>query len=85
VLSLGAGSDTFIVHDGTTTFRDRRRRYRHRHVQPDIAGTATLGAVTGFESLVKHGLGTLQLNATSSFEGHRRARRPGDVGPPVGN
>lgn len=66
---LGAGDDIFTVHDGTSITGTVAGGTGINTFNTDIAGIANLGAVTGFQSLLKTGTGTLNVNgsAASSF------------------
>jgi fibronectin-binding autotransporter adhesin len=66
--NLGAGDDTFIVHDGTIVTGmvvggagSDTRVY-------DLAGITNVGALTEFEGLTKRGLGTLNLTGPDNSE-----------------
>ena len=68
-LSLGDGDDTFSIHDGTGITGTVAGGAGFNTFNTDIAGAANLGAVSGFQSLLKTGIGTLNINgpATSQF------------------
>ncbi|CAK9041997.1 Adhesin BmaC autotransporter (Brucella monomeric autotransporter) [Durusdinium trenchii] len=66
---LGAGDDTFIVHDTTVVIGalDAGLGNDTLNVNVSASNLVPLGATTGFESLAKSGLGGLQINGPSSF------------------
>jgi fibronectin-binding autotransporter adhesin len=67
--NLGEGDDRFIVHDTTTMLGgvDAGAGIDLLEVNVGSGNTVQLGALNGFESLGKSGLGTLQINGPSSF------------------
>ncbi|MFC5569015.1 autotransporter-associated beta strand repeat-containing protein [Lysobacter yangpyeongensis] len=69
VLALGAGDDTFAVHDTTAMLGTVDGGLGNDMLDVDV-GTGNLvplGSLLGFESLGKSGEGTLQINGPSSF------------------
>ena len=66
---LGDGDDTLTIHDGTRILGTVAGGSGNNTFNAAIAGTADLGAVTGFQSLIKTGAGTLNINgpALSDF------------------
>ncbi len=62
VFSLGDGSDTFTIHDGTTVLGTVDGGAGLDIFNPDIDTTADLGALTNFEILSKTGTGVLNVN-----------------------
>jgi fibronectin-binding autotransporter adhesin len=60
-LSLGDGSDTFTIHDGTTVLGTVDGGAGLDTFNPDIDTSATLGALTSFEVLTKTGTGLLNV------------------------
>ncbi len=66
---LGAGDDTFIVHDTTVVIGalDAGLGNDTLNVNVSAPNLVPLGATAGFESLAKSGLGGLQINGPSSF------------------
>ena len=58
---LGAGDDTFVVHDGTNVTGSVLGGAGNDTLNADIAASATLGAVQTFETLTKNGAGTLDI------------------------
>ncbi|HEU5137468.1 MAG TPA: autotransporter-associated beta strand repeat-containing protein [Steroidobacteraceae bacterium] len=69
VFDLGTGDDTFTIHDGTSIVGTVAGGAGINTFNTDIAGSADLGSVTGFQSLLKTGTGTLNINgpAASAF------------------
>ena len=69
VLSLGSGDDVFFVYDGTAVSGTVDGGVGADTINTDIDTTASLGAMTGFETLNKTGTGALIVNGpgTSSF------------------
>ncbi|WP_217351986.1 autotransporter outer membrane beta-barrel domain-containing protein, partial [Ruegeria sp. HKCCD8929] len=69
-LSLGAGDDMFTIHDGTMVTGLVDGGVGTDTFNTDINGVASIGAVTGFETLLKTGTGTLNITgpATSTFD-----------------
>ena len=69
VFSLGAGDDTFVVHNTTQVIGtlDGGAGNDLLNVNVDAGSLVPLGSTTGFESLGKSGLGTLQINGASDF------------------
>ena len=70
VLSLGDGSDTFTIHDGTTVLGTVDGGVGLDTFNPDINTSANLGALTNFEILTKTGTGVLNVTGPgqSNFE-----------------
>ena len=68
-LSLGADDDVFTIHDGTAVLGIVDGGSGTNTLNTDIATVADLGAVTGFQTLLKTGVGTLNINgpAVSTF------------------
>ena len=68
-LSLGTGDDTLTIHDGTNIVGTVAGGTGNNTFNTAIATSANLGAVTGFQTLLKTGVGTLNINgpAASSF------------------
>ncbi len=68
-LFLGAGDDTFIVHDTTVVMGalDAGAGNDELNVNVSVGSLVLLGSTEGFESLGKSGAGTLQINGPSSF------------------
>ena len=68
-LSLGTGDDTLTIHDGTNIVGTVAGGTGVNTFNTDIAGVASLGTVSGFQTLLKTGVGTLNINgpAASSF------------------
>ncbi len=62
ILSLGDGDDTFTIHDGTSIVGTVAGGAGNNTLNTDIAVAADLGAVTDFQTLLKTGAGTLNLN-----------------------
>ena len=81
--SLGAGDDTFVVHNTTAVIGtlDAGAGNDLLNVNVDTGNLVPLGSTTGFESLGKSGLGTLQINGALGLRRRagagRRARRRG--------
>ncbi|WP_230979579.1 autotransporter outer membrane beta-barrel domain-containing protein [Steroidobacter gossypii] len=69
VFSLGAGDDTFMVHDGTAVLGtvDGGLGNDLLNVEVGAGNTVPLASMLGFESLGKSGLGTLQITGPSTF------------------
>ncbi len=69
VLALGAGDDTFMVHDGTAVLGTVDGGLGNDLLNVDVGASnaVPLGSMLGFESLGKSGLGTLQINGPSAF------------------
>lgn len=67
--SLGAGDDTFVVHNTTQVIGtlDAGAGNDLLNVNVDSGNLVPLGSTTGFESLGKSGLGTLEINGASDF------------------
>jgi fibronectin-binding autotransporter adhesin len=67
--SLGAGDDTFIVHDTTAVIGtlDAGAGDDMLNVNVSAGSVVPLGSTTGFESLGKSGLGWLAINGVSDF------------------
>ena len=67
--SLGAGDDTFVVHNTTEVIGtlDAGDGNDLLNVNVDSGNLVPLGSTTGFESLGKSGLGALQINGASDF------------------
>src|SRR5690606_33075801 len=67
--SLGSGNDTFVVHNTTEVIGtlDAGDGDDILSVNVDDGFVVPLDSTTGFESLGKSGLGTLELNGASSF------------------
>jgi fibronectin-binding autotransporter adhesin len=61
-LSLGDGSDTFTIHDGTVVQGTVDGGAGLDTFNPDINTSADLGALTNFEVLTKTGVGVLNVN-----------------------
>ncbi len=68
-LSLGSGDDTLTIHDGTNILGTVAGGTGVNTFSTDIAAVASLGAVSGFQTLLKTGAGTLNINgpAVSTF------------------
>jgi fibronectin-binding autotransporter adhesin len=68
-LSLGDGSDMFVVHDTTAMLGtvDGGAGNDMLNVNVGAGNTVPLGSMLGFESLGKSGDGTLQINGPSTF------------------
>ncbi|SOD51569.1 autotransporter-associated beta strand repeat-containing protein [Pseudoxanthomonas wuyuanensis] len=62
VFSLGDGSDTFTIHDGTVVLGTVDGGAGLDTFNPDIDTSADLGALTNFEILTKTGIGVLNVN-----------------------
>ena len=69
ILTLGDGDDTLTIHDGASINGIVAGGAGTNTFNPDIAASAALGAVNGFQTLLKTGAGTLNLNgpAASTF------------------
>ena len=67
--SLGAGDDTFVVHNTTAVIGtlDAGAGNDLLNVNVDSGNLVPLGSTTGFESLGKSGLGALEINGASDF------------------
>ena len=67
--SLGAGDDVFVVHDTTRVIGtlDAGAGNDQLNVNVSSGNLVPLGSTTGFESLGKSGLGTLEINGASDF------------------
>lgn len=67
--TLGAGDDTFVVHNTTAVIGtlDAGVGNDLLDVNVDSGSLVPLGSTTGFESLGKSGLGTLEINGASDF------------------
>ena len=67
--SLGAGDDTFVVHNTTAVIGtlDAGAGNDLLNVNVDAGNLVPLGSTTGFESLGKSGLGALEINGASDF------------------
>lgn len=67
--SLGGGDDTLVVHDGTNIIGTIDGGAGNDTRVYDITGTASIGALQGFESLTKRNTGTLHFTgpATSNL------------------
>lgn len=68
VLSLGDGSDTFVIHDGTTLLGTVDGGAGLDTFNPDIDTSATLGVLTHFEALTKTGAGVLNVTGPGSSD-----------------
>ena len=66
VFDLGSGDDTFTIHDGTSIIGTVTGGAGNNTFNTDIAGSADLGSVTGFQSLLKTGTGTLNINGPAA-------------------
>ncbi|WP_051885422.1 autotransporter-associated beta strand repeat-containing protein [Lysobacter antibioticus] len=66
--ALGAGDDTLTIHDGTTITGTISAGIGNDTFNTDIATSADLGAVQGFETLSKTGVGTLNINGPASSD-----------------
>ncbi|MGO4550201.1 autotransporter-associated beta strand repeat-containing protein [Lysobacter sp. 2RAF19] len=75
-LALGNGNDTFVVHDNTGLLGTVDAGTGADTLETDIAGTAQLGALLGFEALDKQGVGTLIIAGpvASAFDSVRVSR-----------
>jgi fibronectin-binding autotransporter adhesin len=62
VFSLGDGSDTFTIHDGTVVLGTVDGGAGLDTFNPDIDTSADLGVLTNFEILSKTGVGVLNVN-----------------------
>ncbi|HWU69993.1 MAG TPA: autotransporter outer membrane beta-barrel domain-containing protein, partial [Pseudoxanthomonas sp.] len=69
VFGMGAGDDTFVVHDTTAVLGtvDGGAGNDLLNVDVSTGNLVPLGSMLGFESLGKSGDGTLQINGPSSF------------------
>ena len=69
VFALGAGNDTFVVHDSAavTGTVDGGLGNDLLNVTVSSGNTVPLGSMLGFESLGKSGQGALQINGPSTF------------------
>ena len=69
VFSLGAGDDIFVVHDTTQVIGtlDAGAGNDQLNVNVSSGNLVPLGSTTGFESLGKSGVGTLEINGASDF------------------
>ena len=65
---LGAGDDTFVVHDSTNVVGEVLGGAGSDTLDANIAGSATLGAVQTFEMLTKNGAGTLNIVGPSTSD-----------------
>ncbi|MBM0106341.1 autotransporter outer membrane beta-barrel domain-containing protein [Steroidobacter sp. S1-65] len=67
--SLGAGNDTFVVHDTTAVIGtlDAGAGDDMLNVNVSAGSVVPLGSTTGFESLGKSGFGQLAINGPSDF------------------
>ncbi|MGN7920341.1 beta strand repeat-containing protein, partial [Lysobacter sp. 22409] len=68
VFDLGAGDDTLTIHDGTNLIGTVAAGVGNDTFNTDIATIANLGAVQGFETLSKTGVGTLNINGPASSD-----------------
>ncbi|WP_408953732.1 autotransporter-associated beta strand repeat-containing protein [Lysobacter sp. Hz 25] len=68
VFDLGAGDDTLTIHDGTNLIGTVAAGVGNDTFNTDIATLANLGAVQGFETLSKTGIGTLNINGPASSD-----------------
>lgn len=66
--TLGAGDDTFVLHDGTTVNGTVVGGAGFDTRIYDLAGITNIGAVTEFEGLTKRGIGTLNLTGPADSE-----------------
>jgi fibronectin-binding autotransporter adhesin len=66
--ALGAGDDTLTIHDGTQIIGTVVAGAGNDTFNTDIATNADLGAVQGFETLSKTGIGTLDINGPMSSD-----------------
>ncbi|MDR6842178.1 autotransporter-associated beta strand repeat-containing protein [Pseudoxanthomonas sacheonensis] len=68
VFELGDGDDTLTIHDGTNIVGTVVAGAGNDTFNTDIATNADLGAVQGFETLSKTGIGTLDINGPMSSD-----------------
>ncbi|WP_186442606.1 autotransporter-associated beta strand repeat-containing protein, partial [Lysobacter antibioticus] len=68
IFDLGAGDDTLGIHDGTAIAGIVAGGAGTDLLNADIATSADLGAVQGFETLSKTGLGALNINGPASSD-----------------
>ncbi|MGN7920342.1 hypothetical protein, partial [Lysobacter sp. 22409] len=68
ILDLGAGDDSLTIHDGTDIVGTVAGGVGIDNVNANIALSADLGAVQGFETLSKTGVGTLNINGPASSD-----------------
>ncbi|UJB19606.1 MULTISPECIES: autotransporter-associated beta strand repeat-containing protein [Lysobacter] len=68
VLDLGAGDDTLSIHDGTNILGTVAAGTGTDLLSADIATSADLGAVQGFETLSKTGTGALNINGPAGSD-----------------
>ena len=66
--ALGDGDDTLTIHDGTDIIGTVMAGAGNDTFNTDIATNADLGAVQGFETLSKTGVGTLDINGPMSSD-----------------
>ncbi len=67
-LALGDGDDTLTIHDGTNLIGTVAAGAGNDTFNTNIATSANLGAVQGFETLSKTGAGTLNVNGPMSSD-----------------
>ena len=69
ILTLGDGDDTLTIHDGANVIGIVAGGAGTNTFNPDIAASAAIAAVNGFQTLLKTGAGTLNFNgpAASTF------------------
>lgn len=68
VLALGNGDDTLTIHDGTTILGTLSAGAGTDTFNTDLTSSADLGAVQGFETLSKTGIGTLNITGPLSSD-----------------
>ncbi|MGN7919686.1 autotransporter-associated beta strand repeat-containing protein, partial [Lysobacter sp. 22409] len=68
VFDLGAGDDTLSIHDGTNIVGTVAAGAGTDLLNADIATSADLGAVQGFETLSKTGVGALNINGPAGSD-----------------
>ncbi|MBT2748707.1 MULTISPECIES: autotransporter-associated beta strand repeat-containing protein [unclassified Lysobacter] len=68
VLDLGAGDDTLSIHDGTILLGTVAAGAGTDLLNANIATSADLGAVQGFEALSKTGTGALNINGPAGSD-----------------
>ncbi|VVO51812.1 autotransporter-associated beta strand repeat-containing protein [Pseudomonas fluorescens] len=68
IFALGVGDDTLTIHDGTTILGTVVAGAGNDTFNADVAASAELGAVQGFETLSKTNVGVLNINGPASSD-----------------